>query len=75
MALNPLGIEVNKTKYGYHLDKYTKINHLFYVDDLKLHGTKDNQYGIEAFGDVSPRCFQYWFLYVEYLVNLQIATE
>ena len=43
MSLNPLSIELNKTKYGYQLDKQTKINHLFYVDDLKLYGTNDNQ--------------------------------
>ena len=29
---------------GYQLDKQTKINHLFYVDDLKLYGTSDNQF-------------------------------
>ena len=43
MSLNPLSIELNKTKYGYQLDKQAKINHLFYVDDLKLYGTNDNQ--------------------------------
>ena len=43
MSLNPLSIELNKTKYGYQLDKQTKINHLFYEDDLKLYGTNDNQ--------------------------------
>ena len=25
------------------MDEQTKINHLFYVDDLKLYGTSDNQ--------------------------------
>ena len=29
--------------YGYQLDEQTKTNHLFYVDDLKLYGTSDNQ--------------------------------
>ena len=29
--------------YGYQLDEQTKINHLFYVDDLKLYGTSDKQ--------------------------------
>ena len=43
MWLNPLRIELNKTKYGYQLDKQTKINHLFYVDDFKLYGRNDNQ--------------------------------
>ena len=43
MSLNPLSRELLKTGYGYQLDKQTKINHLFYVDDLKLYGTSDNQ--------------------------------
>ena len=34
---------LQKTGYGYQLDEQTKINHLFYVDDLKLYGTSDNQ--------------------------------
>ena len=40
MSLNPLSQELQKTGYGY---QQTKINHLFYVDDLKLYGTSDNQ--------------------------------
>ena len=43
MSLNPLSQELQKTRYGYQLDEQTKINHLFYVDDLKLYGTNDNQ--------------------------------
>ena len=43
MSLNPLSRELQKTGYGYQLDKQTKINHLFYVDDLKLYGTSDSQ--------------------------------
>ena len=43
MSLNPLSWELQKTGYGYQLDKKTKINHLFYVDDLKLYGTSDSQ--------------------------------
>ena len=43
MSLNPLSQELLKTRYGYQLDEQTKINHLFYVDDLKLYGTSDNQ--------------------------------
>ena len=43
MSLNPLIRELQKTGYGYQLDKQTKISHLFYVDDLKLYGTSDNQ--------------------------------
>ena len=43
MSLNPLSRELQKTGYGYQLDKQTKISHLFHVDDLKLYGTSDNQ--------------------------------
>ena len=43
MSLNPLSQELQKTGYGYQLDEQTKINHLFYVDDLILYGTSDNQ--------------------------------
>ena len=42
MSLNPLSQKLQKTGYGYQLDKQTKINQLFYVDDLKLYGTSDN---------------------------------
>ena len=43
MSLNPLSQELQKTGYGYQLDEQTKINHLLYVDDLKLYGTSDNK--------------------------------
>ena len=43
MSLNPLSQELQKTRYGYQLDEQTQINHLFYVDDLKLYATSDNQ--------------------------------
>ena len=43
MSLNPLSQELQKTGYGYQPDEQTKINHLFYVDDMKLYGTSDNQ--------------------------------
>ena len=43
MSLNPLSQELQNTGYGYPLDEETKINHLFYVDDLKLCGTSDKQ--------------------------------
>ena len=43
MSSKPLSIELNKIKYGYQLDKQNKMKHLFYVDDLKLYGTNDNQ--------------------------------
>ena len=32
-----------RQRYGYQLDEQNKINHLFYVDDLKLYGTSDKQ--------------------------------
>ena len=39
MALIPLPIVLNKTKVGYGLGKNRrKINHLLYMDDLKLYG-------------------------------------
>ena len=43
MSLNPLSRELQKTGYGYQLGEQSKINHLFYVDDLKLYGTNNNQ--------------------------------
>ena len=43
MSLNSLSQELQKTGYGYQLDEQTKINHLFYVDDMKLYGTSDKQ--------------------------------
>ena len=43
MSLHPLSQELQKTRYGYQLDEQTKINNPFYVDDLKLYGTNDNQ--------------------------------
>ena len=43
MTLNPLNKELQKKGYGYQPDEQTKINHLFYVDHLKLYGTSDKQ--------------------------------
>ena len=43
MSLNPLSQELQKTGYEHQLDEQTKISYLFYVDDLKLYGTCDNQ--------------------------------
>ena len=43
MSLNPFSQELQNTGYGYQLDEQTKINHLFYVDDLKLYRTSDKQ--------------------------------
>ena len=42
MSLSPLSWELQKTGCGYQLDEQTKINHLLYVDDLKLYGTSNN---------------------------------
>ena len=42
LALIPLSHMLNKTEYGYNvLDE--SVNHLFYMDDLKLYGKDDNQ--------------------------------
>ena len=43
MSLNPFSQELQKMGYGYQLDEQTRINYLFYVDDLKLYGTSDKQ--------------------------------
>ena len=43
MSLISLSQELQRTEYEYQLDEQTKINHLFYVDDLKLYGTSENQ--------------------------------
>ena len=40
LALVPLSYELNNTDYGYNIYE-EKINHLFYKDDLKLHGKND----------------------------------
>ena len=42
MPLNPLNQDLQKTRYGYQLDEHTKVNTLFYVDDLKLYGANYN---------------------------------
>ena len=39
LALVPLSYELNSTGYGYNIYE-EKINHLFYMDDLKLYGKK-----------------------------------
>ena len=42
LSLIPLSLELNKTKYGYKIrDKL--INHLFYMDDLKLYAKNDGE--------------------------------
>ena len=40
--LTPLSYELNDTGYGYKIGE-EKINHLFYVDDLKLYGKNDKE--------------------------------
>ena len=40
LALVPLSYELNNTGYGYNIYE-EKINHLFYMDDLKLYGKND----------------------------------
>ena len=41
LALTPLSYELNNTEHGYKIGE-EKINHLFYMDDLKLYGRNDN---------------------------------
>ena len=42
-GFNIQSIVLKRTRYGYQLDKLTKINYLFDVDDLNLYETYDNQ--------------------------------
>ena len=41
-GLIPLTNELNNTKYGYEIYEKT-INHLFYMDDLKLYAKNDKE--------------------------------
>ena len=43
MSLNPFIREFQKMWHGYQHFWQTKINYLFYVNDLKVYGTNDNQ--------------------------------
>ena len=45
LALVPLSYELNNIGYGYNIYE-EKISHLFYTDDLKLHGK--NNYELEG---------------------------
>ena len=42
-SLIPVTIILRSLKQGYSLDKKTKINHLLYMDDLKLYGKSNNE--------------------------------
>ena len=42
LALFPLTKIINNSQYGYKI-KNNKINHLFYMDDLKLYASNDNE--------------------------------
>ena len=42
LSLIPLTNELNNTKYGYEIYE-KKINHLFYMDDLKLYAKNDKE--------------------------------
>ena len=42
MSLIPLSNELNNTEYGYTIFN-SKVNHLFYMDDLKLFARNDNE--------------------------------
>ncbi|XP_045474919.1 uncharacterized protein LOC123680848 [Harmonia axyridis] len=43
LALNPLSNILNRSNYGYRIDDYAKLTHLFYVDDLKLYARGTTQ--------------------------------
>lgn len=45
LALNPLSMLLNNTKYGYTIDKTrnTRISHSLYMDDLKLYASSSEQ--------------------------------
>lgn len=43
LALNPLSNILGKTDVGYKLNKDHKINHLFYMDDIKLYASNKSQ--------------------------------
>ena len=40
MALNPLSALLDKSTYGYRFKSGTTINHLLYMDDIKLYAKK-----------------------------------
>ena len=42
LALFALTSLMNKTQYGYKIKK-KKINHLFYIDDIKLYRSNDDE--------------------------------
>ena len=41
ICLNPLSNMLEETQYGYQFKSGTKINHLFYMDDIKLYANKE----------------------------------
>ena len=43
MVMMPLSILLRKEKFGYEFDRFTKINHLFFMDDLKLYGKNERE--------------------------------
>ena len=43
MVMMPLSILLRKEKFGYQFDSFTTINHLFFMDDLKLYGKNERE--------------------------------
>jgi len=47
VALNPLSYLLNRTNYGFGIhcgdQEMQRLNHLLYVDDIKLHAATNNQ--------------------------------
>ena len=41
IALNPLSALLDKSTYGYRLKSSTTINHLLYMDDIKLYAKNE----------------------------------
>ena len=61
LSLIPLSKELNRTRYGYNIQKRS-INHLFYMDDLMLFAKDDNDPGgllqtVKKFSDDSGMSF------------------
>ena len=41
IALSPLSALLDNSKYGYHFRSGTTINHLLYMDDIKVYATSE----------------------------------
>ena len=48
LALNALSEILQSTSYGYKLRSGTLVQHLLYMDDLKLYGRNENDYCVQS---------------------------